>query len=106
MILNSYSNCLCVLGQAKIGEYRKQEIRAQWWIFLYDTFLVSCYIWSPILLSAGCLATYSLLYGGLTPSIAFTTIAILNAVEGALGILPELTTEGKGKFMEIKTVLT
>jgi ABC-type bacteriocin/lantibiotic exporter with double-glycine peptidase domain len=53
------------------------------------------------MLSAVCLAVYAYLEGDLSPSIAFTTIAVLSAIEGTLAIVPELTTDAVDAWVSI-----
>lgn len=53
----------------------------------------SCWITSPILLSATALAVYAYENGGLTPSVAFTAIGVFNTLEVTLAVIPELTTD-------------
>lgn len=66
--------------QAKIGKIRERELRDIWSTLMYDTGLIFCWISAPILLSAASLATYAILEGGLSPSIAFTSIGIFRQV--------------------------
>ena len=42
---------------------------------------------------------YTKIYGGLSASVAFTTIAVLNQIEVTLAILPELTTDSIDAFI-------
>lgn len=79
--------------QEKIEAKRRDELKVQWRVFKLDTGLVSLWIFGPVMLSAVCLMTYTLIYGELSPSVAFTTIAVLAQIEFVLAILPELTTE-------------
>lgn len=53
----------------------------------------SCWIASPILLSATSLTVYALLNNSLTPSVAFTAIGVFANLEVTLSIIPELTTD-------------
>lgn len=66
--------------QAKIGKVRERELKDLWSALLNDTGLMLCWIASPIMLSAASLATYAVLEGGLSPSIAFTSIGIFKQV--------------------------
>ena len=78
--------------QEKISAKRSDELRTQWRVFRLDTVLVSIWILGPVMLSAVSLAVYSILNGNLSPSIAFTAIAVFGQIESTLAILPELTT--------------
>jgi len=66
--------------QAKIGKVRERELKDLWSALMNDTGLILCWIASPIMLSAASLATYAVLEGGLSPSIAFTSIGIFKQV--------------------------
>ena len=79
--------------QARIGERRKVELETQWRVFRFDTGLITLWILGPVLLSAVTLTVYALLHGNLSPSIAFTTIAVLGQIEITLAVIPELTTD-------------
>ncbi|KAK2736230.1 hypothetical protein FQN57_000828 [Myotisia sp. PD_48] len=79
--------------EQKIFEVRHTELQAQWRAFVYDILLIMVWIIGPVMLSAVSLGVYSLLYGDLTPSVAFTTISIFTAMEFSLAILPELISE-------------
>ena len=46
----------------------------------------------PIMLAAVCLAVYSVIHGELSPSIAFTALAVFSRLEFTLSVIPELTT--------------
>ncbi|KAH8816370.1 putative ABC bile acid transporter [Xylogone sp. PMI_703] len=77
----------------KIGKVRSNELAAQWSVFSFDTWLIFCWIASPIALAATSLAVYSLVYGELTPSVAFTAIGVFSNLEVTLAVIPELTTD-------------
>ncbi|EEP77883.1 hypothetical protein UREG_02732 [Uncinocarpus reesii 1704] len=79
--------------ERKIFDIRNTELHAQWMAFVYDTILISIWILGPVMLSAVSLGTYSLLHGGLSASVAFTTMAIFSSLEFALAILPELIAD-------------
>ena len=76
----------------KIGDIRSDELHTQWMSFLYDTGLMFCWIIGPIMLSAVSLAVYAILHGGLSASVAFTTISVFASIEMTLAVIPELTT--------------
>ena len=90
--------------QAKIGAKRTEELATQWKVFCLDTVLISIWILGPVMLSAVSLAVYAVLHGELTPSVAFTTIAVFGQIEGTLGIIPEFTTEALDAFVSVKRV--
>ena len=90
--------------QAKIGAKRSQELGVQWIAFKYDTGLICLWIFGPVMLSAVSLAVYSYLFGDLSPSIAFTTIAIFGQIEGTLAIVPELTTEALDAWVSVNRI--
>ncbi|KAL3418595.1 ABC transporter [Phlyctema vagabunda] len=78
---------------AKLGKVRAKELAEQWNVYVSDTFLLFCWITSPIALAATSLAVYAVLYGSLTPSVAFTAIGIFGNLEVTLAVIPELTTD-------------
>ncbi|MCJ1379910.1 hypothetical protein MMC17_003013 [Xylographa soralifera] len=90
--------------QAKIGAKRSQELGVQWVAFKYDTGLICLWIFGPVMLSAVSLAVYSYLFGDLSPSIAFTTIAIFGQIEATLASVPELTTEALDAWVSINRI--
>ncbi|KAI9826732.1 MAG: hypothetical protein M1819_007277 [Sarea resinae] len=90
--------------QEKISQCREKELRTQWRVFMADTVLISCYIFGPIMLSAASLATYALLYGGLSPSIAFTTLSVFAQIEFSLAALPELTTDLLDAWVSVERI--
>ncbi|KAE8555903.1 hypothetical protein EYB25_000601 [Talaromyces marneffei] len=88
----------------KIGKFRGKELDEQWSVFLADTFLLFCWISSPILLSAASLATYAVIHSSLTPSIAFTAIGIFANLEVTLSVIPELTTDLIDAYISINRI--
>jgi ABC-type multidrug transport system fused ATPase/permease subunit len=90
--------------QAKIGVKRSQELAVLWKIWQYETALISLWIFGPVMLSAVSLTVYSYIHGDLSPSIAFTTIAIFSQIEGTLAIVPELTTEALDAWVSINRI--
>ena len=90
--------------QAKIAVKRNYELEVLWQIWVYDIGLISLWIFGPVMLSAASLTAYTLLHGQLSPSIAFTTIAIFAQIEGQLAILPELTTDALDAWVSINRI--
>ncbi|KUJ23669.1 putative ABC bile acid transporter [Mollisia scopiformis] len=78
---------------AKIGKVRERELGEQWSVYVADTFLLFCWITSPIALAATSLAVYSIMNGELQPSVAFTAIGVFGNLEVTLAVIPELTTD-------------
>lgn len=89
------------LWQTKIAERRNVELGAQRRVFLWDTVLISIWILGPVMLSAVSLAVYAVINGDLTPSIAFTTIAVFGQIEMVLAFIPELTAEGLEAWVSV-----
>ena len=89
------------LWQTKIAERRNIELGAQRRVFLWDTVLISIWILGPVMLSAVSLAVYAVINGDLTPSIAFTTIAVFGQIEMVLAFIPELTAEGLEAWVSV-----
>ena len=90
--------------QARIGERRKVELDTQWRVFRLDTGLITLWILGPVLLSAVTLTVYAILHGNLSPSIAFTTIAVLGQIEITLAVIPELTTDAIDAWVSMNRI--
>ena len=74
----------------QIRRKRNEELRWQWQSFLLRTALVGIWALGPIMMSAVALTVYTRLQGSLTPSVAFTAIAVLGQIEGSLAIIPKV----------------
>lgn len=92
--------------QAKIGEKRSQELSTQRKVFMFDTVLISIWILGPVMLSAVSLAVYAVLHDDLSPSVAFTTIAVFGAIEMTLAVIPELTTVALDAWVSVNRIET
>ncbi|KAJ5543290.1 hypothetical protein N7535_005718 [Penicillium sp. DV-2018c] len=80
--------------QERVRVTRETELGALWAAFLTDIGLLAMWIFGPVGLSAISLATYVLIHGNLTPSVAFTAMSIFGSLEVALAIIPELMSMG------------
>ncbi|CAG8171204.1 unnamed protein product [Penicillium salamii] len=80
--------------QNRVREVRETELRALWASFLADIGLLAIWILGPVGLSAVSLATYAILNGGLSPSVAFTAMAVFTSLEVSLAVIPELMSMG------------
>lgn len=69
---------------------RNEELKWQWYCFLLRTVLVGIWALGPVMMSAVALTVYTRLQGSLSPSVAFTTIAVLGQIESSLAIIPKL----------------
>ena len=90
--------------ESKIRQSRSAELAKQWRVFCLDTILISIWILGPVMLSAVALAVYAMLYGSLTPAVAFTTIAIFSQIEVNLAIIPELTANALEAWVSLKRI--
>ncbi|KAH8596791.1 putative ABC bile acid transporter [Bisporella sp. PMI_857] len=88
----------------KIGKVRRKELNEQWAVYISDTFLLFCWIASPILLSATALAVYAFQYETLTPAVAFTAIGVFANLEVTLAVIPELTTDLIDAYISVERV--
>ncbi|KAL2060542.1 hypothetical protein VTL71DRAFT_9183 [Oculimacula yallundae] len=88
----------------KIGKVRRKELDEQWNVFVSDTFLLFCWISSPICLAATSLAVYAWKYGELTPSVAFTAIGVFASLEVTLAVIPELTTDLIDAYISVERI--
>ena len=90
--------------ESKIRLSRSAELAKQWRVFCLDTILISIWILGPVMLSAVALAVYAMLYGSLTPAVAFTTITIFAQIELNLAIIPELTADALEAWVSLKRI--
>ena len=90
--------------QEKIGRKRDEELATQWRVFCLDTGLISIWIIGPVMLSAVSLAVYSVLSGGLSASVAFTSITVMGSMESSLAVLPELIADALEAWVSIKRI--
>lgn len=88
--------------EQRILARREDELKTLWRAFLANTMVFCCWVVSPILLSAASLATYALIHGHLSPSVAFVSIAMFRSLESALASLPELLTVGFDTLVSIR----
>ncbi|KAL8998124.1 MAG: hypothetical protein Q9169_002745 [Polycauliona sp. 2 TL-2023] len=91
---------------ARIGEYRNEELSQQWKAFLYQMGLFCLLMSGPVLLSTASLITYACTHPALRPSVAFTTIAIFGYIEFTLSIIPMLITQAVEAWISICRVET
>lgn len=90
--------------QQHIASVRNTELRMQWQAFSADVILIFCWLVGPIMLSAVSLTVYTLLYGSLSASIAFTTMGVLSSIMVTLGFLPELTTIALDAWISLRRI--
>lgn len=87
--------------QDKIGRMRAEELAVQWRVFYLDTSLISFWILGPVMLSAISLAVYTYLHGTLSPSVAFTTIAVFASLELTMAVIPEMIADGIEAYVSV-----
>jgi ABC-type multidrug transport system fused ATPase/permease subunit len=90
--------------EKKVGGVRERELACVWTVFVNDTFLIACWIFSPLALSAITLAMYAILNGELTPSVAFVSLGVFRALEVTLSVIPELTTDLLDAWVSVKRI--
>ncbi|KAK4690898.1 hypothetical protein P7C71_g5992, partial [Lecanoromycetidae sp. Uapishka_2] len=90
--------------QQKIGKQRAEELKTQWRVFCYDTVLISIWILGPVMLSAVSLAVYATLNGGLSASVAFTTLTVMGAMEMTLAVIPEVISDGLEAWVSVNRI--
>lgn len=81
------------LWTSKVEKARLSELSAQWRLFVLETCLVCIWILAPVLLSAVTLGIYAWIHGGLSASVAFTTLSIFGELEIWLALLPWLMAQ-------------
>lgn len=79
--------------QRKIMQVRRKELRTQWRAFKFDTALIAIWILGPVMLAAVALAVYAIIHKSLSPSVAFTTVSVFEALEMTLAVVPEMITD-------------
>ncbi|KAF3909237.1 hypothetical protein ABW20_dc0104339 [Dactylellina cionopaga] len=84
--------------QKRFEDVRKDEMKQIWRTVVANTWLMACWIFGPIFLAAICLGVYAIIYGALSPAVAFTALAIFQELEFAMSIVPELI----GDMMDAK----
>lgn len=77
----------------KILETRRRELKTQWRVFVFDTSLISIWIFGPVMLAAISLTVYVVINKQLTASVAFTTITVFEGIEMTLAVIPEMITD-------------
>ncbi|CAI7663380.1 unnamed protein product [Penicillium glandicola] len=80
--------------QKRVQETRETELGALWASFLADIGLLAIWVLGPVGLSAVSLTTYAIINGTLSPSVAFTAMAIFSSLEMSLAVIPELMSMG------------
>lgn len=80
--------------QERVRDTRETELGALWASFLADIGLLAIWVLGPVGLSAVSLTTYAIINGTLSPSVAFTAMAVFNSLEVALAVIPELMSMG------------
>ena len=87
-----------------INQIRDREMRGQWAVCIWQIALISIYFICPIMLSATCLSVYVIVYGTLSAATAFTAIAVLNAAEVSMTILPDVISTLLSASVSIKRI--
>ena len=90
--------------EKRIGDKRAEELATQRRVFIYDTCLITLWIMGPVALSAVSLTVYTIINGSLSPSVAFTTIAVLASIEFTLAIIPELSTDAIDAWVSLNRI--
>lgn len=88
--------------EARIGNLREQELRAQWSAYVWQTFMFSVYFLSPILLSIVALGVAMLSHRDLTATTAFTAFTVLNSIEMSLSVLPDTVSMFASAFVSMQ----
>ena len=90
--------------EKRIGDKRREELATQRRVFLLDTCLITLWIFGPVALSAVSLTVYTIINKSLSPSVAFTTIAVLASIEFTLAIIPELSTDAIDAWVSLNRI--
>ncbi|KAH7333124.1 hypothetical protein BKA65DRAFT_507197 [Rhexocercosporidium sp. MPI-PUGE-AT-0058] len=74
----------------KLDSIREEELSTLWKSRLYSIFMSIASDFTPVVLTALSLATYSWIHGNLLPSVAFTSISLFIQLEGLVSNIPYL----------------
>ncbi|KAK0112489.1 hypothetical protein ONS96_001726 [Cadophora gregata f. sp. sojae] len=74
----------------KLDSIREEELSTLWKSRLYSIFMSIASNFTPVVLTALSLATYSWINGNLLPSVAFTSISLFIQLEGLVSNIPYL----------------
>ena len=74
-------------------QVRDTELSWQWKAYLAETLLMMCWIAGSYLFAAITLSSISVYERGLTPSVAFTALAVFQRMEATLSLVPGLVTD-------------
>jgi len=74
----------------KLASIREEELSTLWKSRLYSIFMSIASDFTPVVLTALSLATYSWINGNLLPSVAFTSISLFIQLEGLVSNIPYL----------------
>ena len=74
-------------------QLRDLELSRQWKAYLAETLLMMCWIAGSYLFTAITLSSISVYEGGLSPSVAFTALAVFHRLEATLSLVPGLVTD-------------
>lgn len=90
--------------QKRILAWRNKELATLRSVFNIEIVLISCWIFSPILLAVLSLSTYAIINGSLSPSVAFVSIGVLRSLEFALSVIPDLLQWGFDTMISIRRI--
>lgn len=90
--------------EAKINTLRDNELQAQKTVFHWQALSLALHLLGQMLVSAASLGMYGMLYGRLTPSVAFPALSIFGYLQFILGIIPELLSGTIAAFVSMKRV--
>ncbi|KAL2065866.1 hypothetical protein VTL71DRAFT_3536 [Oculimacula yallundae] len=74
----------------KLASIREEELSTLWRSRLYGIYMAIASEFTPVILTAMSLATYSWIHGDLPPSVAFTSISLFKQFEGLVSDIPYL----------------
>lgn len=88
----------------RIRRVRNEELKTLRTVFTTEACLILFWIMNPVLLSAVALSAYAILYGTLSPAVAFTALAVFSELEYVLSVIPELTTDALDAYVSTKRI--
>ncbi|KAJ5095316.1 hypothetical protein NUU61_004672 [Penicillium alfredii] len=92
--------------EKRIHVLREDEMRSLWSTYLWQMLMFTLCFLGPIVLSATSLTVYAVANGKLSPTTAFTTVAVLNSIEMSLSLLPDVMAMFGSASVSIQRIST
>ncbi|KAI0455788.1 P-loop containing nucleoside triphosphate hydrolase protein [Xylaria acuta] len=90
--------------QSMVFAIRDRELKQQWWVYMLVSGLLCIWMAAPLLFSTVSLAIHAWQNGSISPSTAFTSLAIFGTLEYALSVVPNLITEAVDANVSVQRI--